>query len=414
MAAAAIVVDLRDRQAAGFELDVAIGLEVDRRDRGVAGEMNVEVGRGDVDRRRAVGLAVIGAPARIARIVDKILRRTPAQCQHDQPAATHARASSKRRAGARPSQTTALPHRGNSGRRLPPVAAWCTGPARRSAGWFAMLRALGLASMFAGWAGLAGCIDVDESHRVLISDSATTVAGTAATEVYADLMNFPAATHLSGTPEAFTVSGDVKNPWDASSGTFTGSGSKIGDVLDVHLDITVTNWDDELWQTQLTGTVTFDQHATYGEHDLPPGTADSQISAHLHMTESFDGTHDVKILVCHRLMNDNPLYGYHGVVDGDPVSITTKVTTRSVTSRRRELGALATRFRACSVIRERAFHRDQERADRLVERGPRRVLDPRVRDAGGCSARTPSRSARSRPSRRRRAAAPTAARARCR
>jgi hypothetical protein len=38
------------------------------------------------------------------------------------------------------------------------------------------------------------------------------------------------------------------------------------------------------------------------------------------MTESFDGTHDVKILACHRWLNDNPLYGYHGVVDGDPVS----------------------------------------------------------------------------------------------
>jgi hypothetical protein len=178
-----------------------------------------------------------------------------------------------------------------------------------------MLRALAVSLV------LAGCVDLDEPHRVLISDSATNVTDMAASEVYADLANFSTAKYLTGTPDAFAVSGAVHNPWDGSAtGSFTGSGGKVGDVLDLHLAITVAGWDDVLWSTQLDGTITFDQHADYSNPDLPPGTASTEIAAHLHMTQSFDGTHEIKIVVCNRWVGDNPLYGYHGVVDGDPVS----------------------------------------------------------------------------------------------
>jgi len=96
VAIAAVVVDIRDRQAADFELDVAVLLEVDRRDRRVIGEVNIEVGRGDVDRARAVGLAV--EPGPVTGVIDVIVRGARAQRQQDQPAATHTRAFSKRRA----------------------------------------------------------------------------------------------------------------------------------------------------------------------------------------------------------------------------------------------------------------------------------------------------------------------------
>lgn len=178
-----------------------------------------------------------------------------------------------------------------------------------------MLRALGIALV------LAGCVDLDEPHRVLISGSTTDVTDVAASEVYGDLYDFSSAKYLTGTPDAFTVAGTVQNPWDSTTAsTFTGSGGKVGDTLDLHLDITVTNWRDQLWETNLVGTIAFDQHATYGEHDLPPGAADTQITAHLEMTDSFAGTHDIAILACNRWIGDNPLYGYHGVVDGAPVS----------------------------------------------------------------------------------------------
>jgi len=178
-----------------------------------------------------------------------------------------------------------------------------------------MLRALGIAL------ALTGCAGLDEPHRVLISDSTTNVTDMAASEVYADLLDFSSAKFLTGTPEAFTIAGTVQNPWDSSTdSTFTGSGGKVGDTLDVHLDVAVTNWRDQLWETSLVGTIALDQHATYGDHDLPPGAADTQITAHLQMTDSFAGTHDVAIITCNRWVGEDPLYGYHGVVDGDPVS----------------------------------------------------------------------------------------------
>lgn len=177
-----------------------------------------------------------------------------------------------------------------------------------------MLRALVLAGL------LTGCAGLDEPDRVLISDSATTVTNRATTEVYVDLLDFATATHLSGTPEAFTVGGTVTNPWNATTGTVTGSGGKVGDALDVHLDITVAGWDDELWNTQLTGTVSIDQHATFAGHDLPLGDGSDTITAHLQMTGSLAGTHDVSIVACRKLVANDPLYGYHGLVDGEPVS----------------------------------------------------------------------------------------------
>jgi hypothetical protein len=180
-----------------------------------------------------------------------------------------------------------------------------------------MLRILALASVLAGF---AGCVDFDEPHRVLISDTATTVAEQATSAVYVDLLDFAAATHLSGTAESFIVSGTVKNPWNATTASVTGSGSKVGDVLDVHLAVAVAGWNDELWDTLVDGTVELDQHATYSDQDLPPGTADTEITAHLHMTSSLAGTHDIAIIACNRWIGDDPLYGYHGVVDGDPVS----------------------------------------------------------------------------------------------
>ncbi|HEY6039786.1 MAG TPA: hypothetical protein VIV58_36145 [Kofleriaceae bacterium] len=180
-----------------------------------------------------------------------------------------------------------------------------------------MLRVIVLAPL------LAGCLDLDESHRVLISDSTTNVTDMATSEVYDDLYDFSTATHLAGTPDAFTVSGVVKNPWDDTGkayATMTGHGGKVGDTVDFHLEITATDWYDALWSTSLTGTISVDQHASYGGHLISPATVDTHIQAHLTMTRSFAGTHDVAIVACNRWVDDNPLYGYHGVVDGDPVS----------------------------------------------------------------------------------------------
>jgi hypothetical protein len=197
---------------------------------------------------------------------------------------------------------------------LPRPAVYRAGESRDGS---TMHRALVLAAL------LAGCVDLDEPHRVLISDSATNVTDMATSEVYDDLYTFPTVLHLAGTPDAFTVSGIVKNPWsdvETTAGTMTGSGGRVGDVVDFHLEITLDDWYDDLWSTSLTGTITLDEHASYDGHLIEPATIDTQIEAHLQMTASFAGLHEVKILTCHRWSGDNPLYGYRGIVDGDPVS----------------------------------------------------------------------------------------------
>ena len=87
-ALAAIVGDPGDLQAAGLEGHTAGLLERDRGDGAVVREVDLEVGRGDVDRTGAVLLAV--EPARVTGIVDEVFGCARAkQRPPEEPAEAH-------------------------------------------------------------------------------------------------------------------------------------------------------------------------------------------------------------------------------------------------------------------------------------------------------------------------------------
>src|SRR3569623_213411 len=113
----------------------------------------------------------------------------------------------------------------------------------------------------------AGCLDFDESHRVLISDSATN-----------------------------------PNPWGVGpDAALSGSGSLVGDQLDLHLTATVDQWNDDLWESVLTGTIQVDLHGTIDFADpyiLHAG--DATLQAHLAMPGKLAGDHSVAIIQCYR------------------------------------------------------------------------------------------------------------------
>src|SRR6185312_11902908 len=146
------------------------------------------------------------APARIARIVDEVVIRehAAAQRQQDQPAATHARATSKRRAGRTSSLRAWLRAGGNCCRRLPVVASASRGVRRHARHVTRSLLVL---------LALTGCVDFDEPHRVLISDSATNVTDGPLGKIYGELAAPYSGGLVSGPVTGFTISGTYPNPW---------------------------------------------------------------------------------------------------------------------------------------------------------------------------------------------------------
>lgn len=179
-----------------------------------------------------------------------------------------------------------------------------------------MPRALVLAAILSSG---AGCLDFDESHRVLISDSATNVTDGPLIKIYGELAApFPGGL-VSGSPASFAVAGTYPNPWAIGpDAALSGSGSLVGDQLELHLTATVDHWNDDLWESVLTGTIQIDLHGTFDFADpyiLHAG--DATLQAHLAMTGKLAGDHSVAIIQCYR---PGIVYGYHGVVDGKDVS----------------------------------------------------------------------------------------------
>jgi hypothetical protein len=176
-----------------------------------------------------------------------------------------------------------------------------------------MLRTLVLAGL------LAGCVDFDEPHRVLISDSATNVTDGPLGKIYGELAAPYAGGLVSGPLSDFAVAGTYPNPWGVGpDATLVGTGSLVEEQLELHLTATVDHWTDQLWESVVTGTIQIDLHGTFDPADpyiLLSG--DATLQAQLAMTGQLAGDHTVAIIQCYR---PGILYGYHGVVDGDPVS----------------------------------------------------------------------------------------------
>lgn len=175
-----------------------------------------------------------------------------------------------------------------------------------------MLRALVLAAI------LSGCVDFDEPHRVLISDSATNVTDGPLGKIYGELAA-PYGGLVSGPLADFAVAGTYPNPWGVGPDVaLTGTGSLVDDELELHLTATVDHWNDQLWESVLTGTIEIELHGTFDPADpyiLHAG--DATLQAQLAMTGKLAGDHSIAIIQCYR---PGIVYGYHGVVDGKDVS----------------------------------------------------------------------------------------------
>lgn len=177
-----------------------------------------------------------------------------------------------------------------------------------------MPRALVLAAILS-----SGCVDFDEPHRVLISDSATNVTDGPLGKIYGELAAPYAGGLVSGPLDAFSVAGTYPNPWGVGpEAALTGTGSLVEGQLELHLTATVDQWTDQLWESVLTGTIQIDLHGTFDPADpyiLRSG--DATLQAQLAMTGKLAGDHTVAIIQCYR---PGIIYGYHGVVDGKDVS----------------------------------------------------------------------------------------------
>jgi len=175
-----------------------------------------------------------------------------------------------------------------------------------------MHRALVLAAL------LAGCVDFDEPHRVLISDAATNVTDGPLGRIYGDLAAPGGSVLVSGPLAGFTVAGTYPNPWNVGpDAAITGTGSFVANQLELHLTATVDGWTDQLWESVLTGTIQIDLRGTFAADPYILSSGDATLNAQLAMTGKLAGNHGVAIIQCYR---PGILYGYHGVVDGDPVS----------------------------------------------------------------------------------------------
>jgi hypothetical protein len=178
-----------------------------------------------------------------------------------------------------------------------------------------MPRALVLAALLSSG---AGCVDFDEPHRVLISDSATNVTDGPLGKIYGELAAPYTGGLVSGPLDDFAVAGTYPNPWGIGpDATVTGTGSLVDEQLELHLTATVDGWNDQLWESVLTGTIQIDLHGAFDADPYLLSTGDATLQAQLAMTGKLAGDHTVAIIQCYR---PGILYGYHGLVDGKDVS----------------------------------------------------------------------------------------------
>ena len=165
---------------------------------------------------------------------------------------------------------------------------------------------------------LTGCVDFDEPHRVLISDSATNVTDGPLGKIYGELAAPYSGGLVSGPVTGFTISGTYPNPWGVGpDASLAGTGSLIDNQLELHLTATVDGWTDQLWNSVLTGPIQLDLHGTFAADPYILDSGDATLHAQLSMTGDLAGDHAIAIIQCYR---PGILYGYHGLVDGDPVS----------------------------------------------------------------------------------------------